>query len=163
MMMDEKRHVRIREHVHKHDGVINQIEFQFTEDSSGDDKLERYYSLWLTRDHYNKAIRHFRQLDPLTFQEYIDTLRPLIAGHCCQENELRRAFAIIDENRSGAIEVQELYNFVGIIGRSTTEEKLLQFIERVSQVPGQMDYNEFKHFVRLGHGREMLVHISMEQ
>jgi Ca2+-binding EF-hand superfamily protein len=98
------------------------------------------------------------------FEEYIDTIRPLIVGHCCPEHELYRTFHIYDQNRNGVIELREFYRLIDIIGRSTTEEKSSNFIERVNMVDDRsLNYEQFKQFVRLGYGREMLINISMEE
>jgi Ca2+-binding EF-hand superfamily protein len=98
------------------------------------------------------------------FEEYIDAIRPLIVGHCCPEHELHRTFHIYDQNRNGMIELREFYQLIGIIERSTTEEKLSNFIERVNMADDRsLNYEQFKQFIRLGHRREMLVNISMEE
>jgi Ca2+-binding EF-hand superfamily protein len=97
------------------------------------------------------------------FEEYINAIRVLIAGHCCSEDDLRRAFHVYDQNRNGCIELEEFYRLISIIGRSTTEEKLSNFIERVNpNEDGGLNYEQFKQFARLGHGRDMLVSVSMQ-
>jgi hypothetical protein len=162
-----KRRVFIREHVYKQDGHLDQIEFEFIDDLESSSSVERNYSLWLTQDHYTKTVmrRYGYSANKMpSFEEYIDTIRPLIAGHCCPEHELRRAFSIFDQNRNGIIELHELYQLISIIGRSTTEEKISNFVERVNISDDRsLDYEQFKQFVRLGHGRDMLVYVSMEE
>lgn len=164
---NNKRRVFIREHVYKRDGHFDQIEFEFIDDFESESFIERNYSLWLTRDHYTKTIlrRYGYSANKMpAFEEYIDAIRPLIAGHCCPEHELRRAFDIYDQNRNDIIELKEFYRLIGIIGRSTTEEKIAGFIERVNTSDDRsLNYEQFKQFVRLGHGREMLVHVSMQE
>ena len=164
---NNKRRVFIREHVYKRDGQIDQIEFEFNDDFEAGSSIERNYNLWLTRDHYTKTIlkRYGYSANKMpSFEEYIDTIRPLIAGHCCPERELRRAFNIFDQNQSGTIELKEFHRLISIIGRSTTEEKISNFIERVNTSDDRsLNYEQFKQFVRLGHGREMLVNVSLEE
>ncbi|CAF2465984.1 unnamed protein product [Rotaria sp. Silwood2] len=164
---NSQRRIFIREHVYKRDNYLEQVEFEFIDDLESYSSIERNYSLWLTRDHYIKTIlrRYGYSANKMpTFEEYIDTIRPLIAGHCCSEHELRRAFNIFDQHRNGIIELHEFYRFISIIGRSTTEEKILNFIERVNMSDDRnLNYEQFKQFVRLGHGRDMLVNVSLEE
>jgi hypothetical protein len=161
------RRVFIREHVYKRNGHLDQIEFQFSDDFQSLSSIERNYSIWLTNDHYTKTIvrRYGHRANKMpAFDEYVSLLRPLIAGHCCPEHELRRAFAIFDQNHNGTIELREFYRLISIIGRSTTEEKLLNYILRVNMSDERsLNYEQFKQFVRLGHGREMLMDVSMEK
>ena len=163
----DKRHVFIREHVYKNAGHLDQIEFEFSDDVESAASVERNYSLWLTRDHYTKTImrRHGYSANKMpAFEEYVDMLRPLIAGHCCPEHELRRAFAVFDQNRNGTVELREFYRLISIIGRSATEENIADYIERVNPSGDRsLNYEQFKQFVQLGHGREMLVRVSMKE
>jgi hypothetical protein len=162
-----KRRVFIREHVYKRDGHFDQIQFEFNDDTEAESSIERNYNLWLTRDHYTKTIlrRYGYSANKMpTFEEYIDIIRPLIAGHCCPEHELRRAFNIFDRNHNGSIELTEFYRLISVIGRSTTEEKISHFIERVNTSEDRsLNYEQFKQFVKLGHGREMLLNVSLEE
>ena len=162
-----KRRVFIREHVYKRGSHLEQIQFEFNEDSESSSPVERNYNLWLTRDHYARTMarRYGYGANRMpSFEDYIDTLRPLIAGHCCPERELRRAFSIFDQNRNGIIELREMFRLVSIVGRSTTESKIASYIERVNTSDARtLNYLQFKQFVRLGFGREMLVHVSLEE
>ena len=162
-MMTDKRRIFIREHLYKHDGHIEQIEFEFIDDLQSESSVQRNYSLWLTRNHYTKTISHQANRMP-TFEEYINAIRALIAGHCCPSHELRRVFKIYDQNGNGVIELREFFRLISIIGRSTTEEKISNFIERVNRNDDRsLNYEQFKQFVQLGHGRDMLVNVSMSQ
>ena len=166
-MTENKRKIFIREHVYRTNGHLDQIEFEFLDNYQSDSSIERNYSLWLTQDHYTKTVlRQFGySANKLpAFEEYINIIRVLIAGHCCSETELQQAFQIYDQNRNGIIELKELYRLISIIGRSTTEEKISNFIERVNLSDDRsLNYEQFKEFVRLGYGREMLVNISMKE
>ena len=153
-----KRRVFIREHLYKNNGQLDEIEFEFSDDLQSSSSIERNYSLWLTRDHYRKAlVRRYgpRVKSQPTFDDYVNTLRVLIAGHCSAEHDRRQAFAMIDQNQNGLIDSNEFERVIGIIGRSVTEEKL-------ARVNLPMDYDEFKRFVRLGFGRELLMDVSMD-
>lgn len=164
-MMD-KRRIFIREHVYKHDGHFEQIEFEFIENFESQSSSQQNYRLWLTQDHYTKTIlqRYGHRANKMpAFEEYINAIRVLIAGHCCSEDDLHRAFHIYDQNRNNFIELEEFYRLISIIGRSTTEEKILNFIERINPNKNRsLNYEQFKQFVRFGHGREMLVNVSMQ-
>ena len=161
------RRVFIREHVYKRGSYLEQIQFEFNEDSESSSSVERNYNLWLTRDHYARTMarRYGYGANRMpSFEDFVDTLRPLIAGHCCPERELRRAFAILDLNRNGIIELREMFRLVSIVGRSTTENKIASYIERVNTSDARtLNYPQFKQFVRLGFGREMLVHVSLNE
>ena len=165
--MTEKRRVFIREHVYKHAGHIEQVEFEFIDDLQSESAVQRNYSLWLTQDHYTKTILRrygYRANKMPAFEEYLNAIRVLIAGHCCPEHELRRAFKIYDQNGNGVIELREMYRLISIIGRSTTEEKISNFIERVNMNDDRsLNYEQFKQFVQLGHGRDMLINVSMTE
>lgn len=152
-----KRRVFIREHLYKHHGQLNEIEFEFSDDLQSSSSIERNYSLWLTRDHYQKTlVRRYgpRAKTMPTFDDYVNTLRVLIAGHCSTERDLREAFAVMDQNQNGLIELNEFERLIRIIGRSVTEEKL-------ARINAPMNYEQFKRFVRLGFGRELLMDVSM--
>lgn len=157
-MESPKRRIFIREHLYKHHGQLDEIEFEFNDDLQSSSSIERNYSLWLTRDHYRKTlVRRYgpRAKSMPNFDDYVSTLRVLIAGHCSAEHDLRQAFAMIDQNKNGLIDYNEFERIISIIGRSVTEEKL-------ARVNLPMNYDEFKRFVRLGFGRELLMNISMD-
>ena len=164
---NSKRHIFIRERVYKRDNHLEQIELEFIDDLQSISSIERSYSLWLTQDHYRKIImkQHGENANHMpTFQEYIDMMRPLIAGHCCSEYELRRAFDIFDLNRNGIIELDEIYLLINIIGRSTRKEKISKLIECVNMFDDKsLNYQQFKQFARLGYGREMLINVSLRE
>ena len=163
--MTDQRRIFIREHAYQHAGYLEQIEFQFIDDVESERAIKRNYNLWLTRDHYSKTIlrRYGSNVNQMPeFEEYVSAIRALIAGHCCPKHELRRAFNIYDQNRNGLIELGEIYRLISIIGRSTSEEKISDFIERVNTADDRsLNFEQFKQFIRLGHGREMLVNVSL--
>ncbi|CAF4884353.1 unnamed protein product [Rotaria sp. Silwood1] len=162
---NSKRRIFIREHVYKRDNYLDEVEYEFIDDFESNSSIEQNYSLWLRRDHYMKTILRrygYSENKMPTFEEYIDTIRSLIVGHCCSEYDLRRAFHIFDLDQNGIIELHEFYQFISIIGRSTTEDKISNFIERINISDDRnLNYEQFKQFVRLGHGREMLVNVSL--
>ncbi|CAF1274521.1 unnamed protein product [Rotaria sordida] len=84
--------------------------------------------------------------------------------HCCPNHEFDRAFNIYDQKRNDTIELREYYRLIWIIERSIIIEKISNFIECVNMANDKsLNYEQFKQFVRLGHGREILFNVSMEQ
>lgn len=157
-----KRRIFIRENVQKNYNSIDEIEFEFIEHYQ---TVERTYSLWLTQEHYTKTILQMfasRSIRKPAFEEYIDFLRVLISGHCSNEKDFLKIFQMIDRNRNGLIELNEFNELISIIGRSASEEKISNLFEHVNSTDDQcLNYEQFKTFIRLGFGRELLLSVSM--
>ncbi|CAF1218840.1 unnamed protein product [Rotaria sordida] len=81
--------------------------------------------------------------------------------YCCPNHEFDRAFNIYDQKRNDTIELREYYRLIWIIERSIIIEKISNFIECVNMANDKsLNYEQFKQFVRLGHGREILFNMK---
>ncbi|CAF3716486.1 unnamed protein product [Rotaria sp. Silwood1] len=160
----------ITETIHRNrSGQPIKIDFQFHEStmmtsaptSSGitrqnKEKCSRSYEWSITRDQYQSLITKLRR--PITFDEFVDSLRPIIMGYYRNE-ELERAFTILDRDKSGTIDIREFSAILPILNESITVNDLREYIKQVDEnCDGELNYDEFRALVLRGIGRDVICH-----
>jgi Ca2+-binding EF-hand superfamily protein len=160
----------ITENVHRNRaGQIVEIEYQFEEtvvvetipsNSSASiirqnkEKRNRTYDSRVTREQYQNLTRQFS--NPLSFEEFIIVLRPLILGYYTSD-ELERAFQTLDRDHSGSIHINELSSFLPLLNDTIDSDALRNYIGKVDEnFDGNMNYNEFRSLVLRGIGRDII-------
>jgi Ca2+-binding EF-hand superfamily protein len=147
------------------------IDFQFDEStmmtsaptSSGitrqnKEKRSRSYEWSITREQYQSLIAKLRR--PITFDEFVASLRPIIMGYY-RNNELERAFTILDRDKSGTIDIKEFSAILPILNKSINANDLHEYIRQVDEnFDGELDYNEFRALVLRGIGRNIICHLE---
>jgi Ca2+-binding EF-hand superfamily protein len=120
------------------------------------DKRTRSYEWSITREQYDSLVAKLRQ--PMTFEAFVAALRPIIMGHY-RNTELERAFAALDRNQSGTIDVEEFNVILPILNESINANDLNEHIRKVDEnFDGELDYNEFRALVLRGIGRDIICH-----
>ncbi|CAF1681154.1 unnamed protein product, partial [Didymodactylos carnosus] len=104
----------VTETITRHNGIINEIYFEFEEFIVGNtsvgitnkkERRSRISEAGITRNEYNKLAKN-----PLSFDNFILVIRPFIMGYY-ENDELKQTFQILDNNKSGSIDINELANF----------------------------------------------------
>ena len=160
----------VTENIHRNRaGQIVQIDYQFEETvvietpsnvSTGGitrhnrEKRNRTYDVAIHRDQYLALARQYPS--GLTFESFIDILRPFIMGFY-MNNELERAFYTLDRDRSGSIHLEELNAFLPILNDTITGVALKNYVEKVDEnFDGKLTYEEFRALVLRGIGRDII-------
>ena len=79
------------------------------------------------------------------------------------EEELLQAFDTLDEDHSGLITKEELFNFMRKLGYRPSDLELREMMEEVAKDhPGQITYNEFKYILSKPIKDEMMVNSTIE-
>ncbi|UJR14411.1 hypothetical protein I4U23_001408 [Adineta vaga] len=153
----------VTETVTRHFGQINEIDYEFEEVTvenvslgltSKKERRMRTYNANIQRDQYNRLITH--TTNALSFDDFILVLRPFIMGFYDQF-ELEQAFAILDEDNSGSIHIDELSGFLTIINQYVTSIALQNYIRKVDiNADGNLNYDEFRSLILKGIGRDII-------
>ncbi|CAF2617093.1 unnamed protein product [Rotaria sp. Silwood2] len=150
-----------------HSGQMLKIDFQFNESATivlgstssitsrqNQEKRYRSYHWSITRDQYESRINRLQK--PITFDAFIDSLRPIIMGYY-KDNELERAFAILDSDQSGTINIKEFSTILLILNDSIDANVLSEYIKQVDEnFDGELNYEEFQALVLRGIGRDII-------
>ncbi|CAF1471212.1 unnamed protein product [Rotaria sordida] len=150
-----------------HSGQIIKIEFQFDESTTmalgstsssmsrqNQEKYYRSYQWSITRDQYELRINRLQK--PITFDAFVNSLRPIIMGYY-KNNELKRAFAILDSDQSGAINIKEFSDILMILNNSVDVNVLAEYIKQVDEnFDGELNYEEFQALILRGIGRDII-------
>ena len=79
------------------------------------------------------------------------------------EEEFMEAFNRLDEDHSGTITKEELFNFMRKLGYRPSDLELREMMEEVAKDhPGQITYNEFKYILSKPIKDEMMVNSTIE-
>ena len=79
------------------------------------------------------------------------------------EEEYMEAFNRLDEDHSGAITKEELFNFMRKLGYRPSDLELREMMEEVAKDhPGQITYNEFKYILSKPIKDELMVNSTIE-
>lgn len=158
----------VTENVHRNrSGQIVQIDYVFEENitietpssSSGltrtnREKRNRSYDVVITREQYQTLSRQFS--NALAFDAFVNVLRPFIMGYYTND-ELERAFATLDRDRSGSIHLKELSSFLPILNETVNDAALHNYVQKVDEnFDGNMSYDEFRSLVLRGIGRDII-------
>ncbi|CAF0919072.1 unnamed protein product [Adineta steineri] len=153
----------VTETITRNNNFINQIHYQFEEFSfentsngitNKKERRSRIYDTIITRKQYNILTRNTR--NALLFDNFIIVLRPFIMGYY-QDDELTRAFRVLDKDHSGSVNVEELANFLPIINEFATTEALTNYIKKVDiNTDGTLNYDEFRSLILKGIGRDII-------
>ncbi|CAF1276369.1 unnamed protein product [Rotaria sordida] len=150
-----------------HSGQIIKIEFQFDESTTmvlgstsssmsrqNQGKYYRSYQWSITRDQYELRINRLQK--PIAFDAFVSSLRPIIMGYY-KNNELKRAFAILDSDQSGAINIKEFSDILMILNNSVDVNVLAEYIKQVDEnFDGELNYEEFQALILRGIGRDII-------
>jgi Ca2+-binding EF-hand superfamily protein len=166
--MDVDLEYTVTENVHRNrSGQVVQIDYLFEEttvfeapsSSSGitrqsKEKRNRSYNVTITREQYQTIARQFS--NTLSFDAFVNVVRPFIMGHYVND-ELERAFSILDRDRSGSINITELDSFLPILNEEITDVALRDYVRKVDEnFDGNMNYDEFRTLVLRGIGRDII-------
>jgi len=160
----------VTENVHRNrGGQVVQIDYQFEETTTVEtassasstgivrqnkEKRNRTYDATITREQYQNLAR--RLANPLSFDAFINVLRPFIMGFYASD-ELERAFSTLDRDRSGSIHIDELSSFLPIINDTINSDALRDYIRKVDEnFDENMSYEEFRSLVLRGIGRDII-------
>jgi Ca2+-binding EF-hand superfamily protein len=150
-----------------HSGQTTKIDFQFDESTmivaaststgisrNNKEKRQRSYEWSMTRDQYQSIISKLRR--PIAFDAFVDSLRPIVMGHY-KNDELERAFTILDRDQSGTINVKEFSAILPILNESMDASALREYIRKVDEdFDGELKYEEFRALVLRGIGRDIM-------
>ncbi|CAF1025996.1 unnamed protein product [Rotaria sp. Silwood1] len=160
----------ITEIVHQNSvGKVTKVDYQFDEtiviESSTSssstsiarqnrEKRNRQYDVTISYDQYQKIANQLS--NALSFDAFINVLRPFIMGYYAND-ELERAFNILDRDRSGTIHVTELSSFLPILNGTINIDALNAYIQKVdANFDGNLNYDEFRSLVLRGIGRDII-------
>ncbi|CAF2619655.1 unnamed protein product [Rotaria sp. Silwood2] len=157
----------VTESITRYSGIINEIQYEFEEftiekSSLGmtnkREKRSRIYNATIKRKDYNILTRYIP--DALSFNDFILVLRPFVMGYY-QNDDLIKAFQILDKNHSGSIDIDDLANFLPIINEYATIDTLKNYIRKSDfNFNGSLNYDEFRSLILRGIGREMIcIHV----
>ena len=114
----------------------------------------RSYDVSIHRDQYQSLDRQYT--NGLPFESFVDVLRPFIMGHY-SNNELERAFLILDRDRSGTIHLDELSPFLPILNDSIDVNTLKNYVRKIDDnLDERLTYEEFRALVLRGIGRDII-------
>ena len=120
------------------------------------EKRSRIFEMTVTREQYNQMARQHSNLLP--FDNFILVLRPFMMGFY-QNNELEQAFNILDSNKSGQINLEQLGAFLPIITENVTINDLKNYIEKVNlNNIERLTYDDFRTLTLKGIGRDIICH-----
>jgi len=147
----------------RHLGRVSEINYDFEEvivetvlrgiTTSKEQRIQTYNAN-ITRDQYNQLAQQIP--DPLSFDDFVYVLRPFIMGYY-NNFELEQAFSILDKDRSGFIQIDELSIFLMIINEYVTSDALKNYIRKVDMnADGNLNYDEFRSLVLKGIGRDII-------
>jgi Ca2+-binding EF-hand superfamily protein len=157
----------VTENVHRnHSGQIVQVDYQFEETvviettssstitRQNTEKRNRTYDTTITREQYQTLSGHLK--NPLSFETFIDILRPFIMGFYTSD-ELERAFHALDHDHSGTIHINELSSFLPLLNDTIDDDALQNYVRKVDEnFDGNMNYDEFRSLVLRGIGRDII-------
>jgi Ca2+-binding EF-hand superfamily protein len=74
-----------------------------------------------------------------------------------QNDQLKRAFSILDKNHSGTINIDQLARFLPIINEYATTDVLINYIKRADiDTDGNLNYDQFRILILKGIGRDII-------
>jgi Ca2+-binding EF-hand superfamily protein len=153
----------VTETITRNYGNINQIHYQFEEFSfeitsngitNKKERRSRIYDTNITRQQYNFLATDIR--NALSFDYFLLVLRPFVMGFY-QNDQLKRAFSILDKNHSGTINIDQLARFLPIINEYATTDVLINYIKRADiDTDGNLNYDQFRTLILKGIGRDII-------
>lgn len=153
----------VTEIIHGRKDYVREIHYQFEEFSFENitngitnikQRRSRIYDTVITRGQYNSRAANLRSV--LSFDKFLLILRPFIMGYY-QGTELEEAFRVLDKDRSGTINIEELACFLPIINESATTDALKAYIKKVDiNSDGTLNYDEFRTLILKGIGRDII-------
>ncbi|CAF1309842.1 unnamed protein product [Adineta steineri] len=119
------------------------------------------YKLGITKQQYDQMKSIVSPMDGhgelLAFDQFCDILIPVITGGE-NDHSIWLAFCSFNRNNDQYIQANELELLMHIIGKSVNREQIRYFIDKVDwDHNGQLDYNEFREFIKRGYARELLM------
>ncbi|CAF2911457.1 unnamed protein product [Rotaria sp. Silwood2] len=118
------------------------------------EKRYRSYDWSITRDQYQSLTSKLRR--PIGFDAFVDAIRPIIMGYY-KDNELKRAFTILDQDGSTILNIKEFSAILSILNESIDVNILHEYIRKAGQnFDGELNYEEFQAFVLRGIGRDII-------
>ncbi|CAF1494705.1 unnamed protein product [Adineta steineri] len=92
----------------------------------------------------------------LPFDSFVCVLRPFMMGTCTPD-EINEAFRLLDQDGSGAIDIDELTAFIPFLQPSLTKDRLAYCVDKFDINNDQrLDLNEFTIMVSKGIGRDIV-------
>ncbi|CAF1103608.1 unnamed protein product [Rotaria sp. Silwood1] len=148
-------------------GETLKIEFQFDECTTmssvptlsgltrhNKEKRYRSYEWSITRDQYQSLISKLGR--PIGFDAFVDAIRPIIMGYY-KDNELKRAFTILNRDGSTTLNMKELSAILPILNETIDATVLREYIRKAGQnFDDELNYKEFQTFVLRGIGRDII-------
>jgi Ca2+-binding EF-hand superfamily protein len=138
--------------------IVEQTEKNLLSDKEDVIQQERKYQAIVKRTDYEFMLEKYPlQRKNLTFDQFIDVLRPIMMG-TYHVNELRHAFRLLDRNSSGCIEIEELTCFLPIVDSNFTRGKILAYVGKVDTDQDQkLNLEEFSDMISRGIGRDIIM------
>ncbi|CAF1508354.1 unnamed protein product [Didymodactylos carnosus] len=153
----------VSETVHRKGGQIVEVDYDYEEtrqenvgQGTNEKKVDRTrtYSAKITRQQYETLPQKLKNAFP--FDSFLHILKPLMMGTYLSD-EIQKAFDLLDRDKSGTIDVNELSAFLPIINPNVTKERLLRYIRKVDEnFDHKMNFEEFSSMILRGIGRDIV-------
>jgi Ca2+-binding EF-hand superfamily protein len=156
----------VTETVHRRYGQIIEIIYEYDEIKQAQfeenmqikqEKRARSYQASIKRDEYERIANRIQyQRDVLSFDTFVNILRPLMMG-TYEAKEIRQAFRLLDTNSSNTIDLNKLSAFVSVIHPNMSKGILLNYIRKVKNNGDErINFDEFNQMVLRGIGRDIV-------
>lgn len=144
--------VRVDETIHRMGDRIIEVEYVYTETQvSGD---SRKYSIKVKRTDYERTAMTITKAT-LPFDQFVKVLRPFMMGEHASA-DIPEAFRLLDNDRSGTIDIGELATFMPVIVPDGNPYMLLHHIQKVDQnCDYKLNLTEFTNLIKNGVGRDI--------
>ena len=155
-MNNANREVGIHENIQCDDnGQIIGVEYIYDELEVNTNQIQRYHAI-LKRSDYDQ-MRNTLQKSTFTFDTFIQIYRPFIMGKYAAQ-DIQQAFTLLDQDKSGHIDISELSSFIPLIRRDANPHLILHYIQKQDQNNDlKLNYSEFSSLILSGIGRDIII------
>ncbi len=125
---DERKGIGIHENIqYNQNGEIYGVEYVYEELNEITNEIKRYHAI-LKKDDYQNMIKHL-QKSSFPFETFIQIFRPFIMGKYAIES-IDQAFALLDQDKSGNIDITELSSFIPLIRNDANPHQIIDYIQK---------------------------------
>ena len=153
----------VSERIVRYDGQVSEINYQFEEfttetvsigPTSMNERRSRIYQTQITRQRYDQLAEEIS--NALSFEDFLFVLRPFILGHY-ENDQLRRAFQLLDRDQSNSIHIDELAKFLPLVNQAASTDTLKNYLRQGDiNTEAPLTYDDFRTVILRGIGRDLI-------
>ncbi|CAF1348640.1 unnamed protein product [Didymodactylos carnosus] len=153
----------VKEKIHQKNNRIDEVIYEYEESyqetvahdlyAKKDDR-SRVFKAKISREQYDNLAKNLDK--PLSFDSFLHVMKPFMMGSYTSD-EIQRAFELLDTDKSGTIDIDELGAFLPIINSHVTSDMLLRYVSLVDEnFDHKLNINEFNDLLSRGIGRAIV-------